>query len=476
MQLILIPIMGTGKIKAKDLRSINYKNDQSRSLAINIMTRHFKHASKDEKLRLLEEVKSNPEQYLEHETLAPLAKSFCEKIELRNFEEFDLLKESGMLNVFGQNEIEGSAIRQMELAMQLPISVQGALMPDAHHGYGLPIGGVLATRNAVIPYGVGLDIGCRMSLTICNLSPDYLKRNEYQVKVALKNYTHFGINGWLEFDQEHEVLDRPEFQETELLRKLHPKAVRQLGSSGTGNHFVEFGVVEIWECNAFQLPAGDYVEILSHSGSRGLGASIAQYYTQIAMNTCKLPKIAKHLAWLDLDSEPGQKYWRAMNLAGDYAKACHERIRINLSRALGIEVLMTIENHHNFAWCETASNGENIIIHRKGATPAGKGEPGIIPGNMIAPGYIVTGKGEEASLHSASHGAGRKMSRRKAAESITNSSLKKMLQGNGVSLIGGSPEESPLAYKDIDEVMNHQKMLVNTEGKFYPKIVRMHKE
>jgi tRNA-splicing ligase RtcB (3'-phosphate/5'-hydroxy nucleic acid ligase) len=468
--------MGSGKIKAKDLKSLNYINDQSRSIAINIMTRYFKHASKDEKLQLLEDVKSNPEQYLQHEALAPLAESFCKKAKIQCFEEFNLLKETGMLNVFGQNEIDSSAIRQMELAMQLPISVHGALMPDAHHGYGLPIGGVLATRNAIIPYGVGLDIGCRMSLTICNLSPDFLKRNEYQVKVALKDYTHFGINGWLEFDQEHEVLDRPEFQETELLRKLLPKAARQLGSSGTGNHFVEFGVVEMWEGNAFHLPAGDYVGILLHSGSRGLGASIAQHYTQVAMNTCKLPKFAQQLAWLDLGSEPGQEYWRAMNLAGDYAKACHERIRINLTKALKIEVLMTIENHHNFAWEDTLPNGENVIIHRKGATPAGKDEPGIIPGNMIDPGYIVTGKGEETSLSSASHGAGRKMSRKKAHESITNSSLKKMLQGKGVSLIGGSPEESPLAYKDIDEVMKHQKMLVNIEGKFCPKIVRMHKE
>jgi tRNA-splicing ligase RtcB len=476
MQAILISIMGSGKIKAKDLKLLNYINDQSRSLAINIMTKHFKHISKVEKIRLLEQIKNNPEQYLGHETLAPLASSFCEKVELKNFEEFNLLKESGMLNVFGQKQIENSAIQQMELAMQLPISLKGALMPDAHHGYGLPIGGVLATKNAVIPYGVGLDIGCRMSLAICNLNPEYLKRNEYQVKSALKEYTHFGINGWLEFEQEHEVLDRSEFQETDLLRKLHPKAVRQLGSSGTGNHFVEFGIVEMWEENAFNLPSGNYVGILSHSGSRGMGATIAQYYTQVAMNTCKLPKFAQQLAWLDLSSEAGQEYWRAMNLAGDYAKACHDRIRINLTRALGIEVLMTIENHHNFAWNETSPNGENIIIHRKGATPAKKGEPGIIPGNMIDPGYIVTGKGDEASLCSASHGAGRKMSRRKATESITNSSLKKMLQGKGISLIGGSPEESPLAYKDIDEVMNHQKMLVNTEGKFYPKIVRMHKE
>jgi tRNA-splicing ligase RtcB len=440
------------------------------------MTRDFKHVSKVEKLRLLEDIKSNPEQYLTHDTLAPLAASFCDKIELRDFEAFDLLKESGMFNIFGQKHIEMSAIKQMEMAMQLPISVKGALMPDAHNGYGLPIGGVLATKNAVIPYGVGLDIGCRMSLSICNIKPKYLKRYEYQVKMALKEYTHFGISGCLDFAQEHEVLDRPEFHKTELLRKLHSKAVRQLGSSGTGNHFVEFGIVEMQPDNAFDLEAGEYVGILSHSGSRGMGATIAQHYTQLAMKTCKLPKYAQQLAWLNLDSEPGEEYWRAMNLAGDYAKACHDRIRINLTKALGIEVLKIIENHHNFAWSETDANGDNLIVHRKGATPARKGEPGIIPGNMIDAGFIVTGKGEEASLNSASHGAGRKMSRRKANESITNSSLKKMLQSKGITLIGGSPEESPLAYKNIDEVMNHQKMLVNIEGKFYPKIVRMYKE
>ncbi|HEX3007356.1 MAG TPA: RtcB family protein [Bacteroidales bacterium] len=468
--------MGNGKIKVKDLKSIHYINDQSRSLAMNIMARHFKNVSKEEKIKVLREIKDNPSAYLEHEYLAPLALSFTERVELRTYEEFELVKSEGLLNIFGNKLIEQGAIRQMELAMQLPVSIQGALMPDAHHGYGLPIGGVLATKNAVIPYGVGLDIGCRMSLVICNAGTDYLKRHEYQLKKALKDYTHFGIEGHLEFSQEHEVLDRAEFQETALLRKLHPKAVKQLGSSGSGNHFVEFGIVEMLDDNAFGIPAGNYLGILAHSGSRGLGASVAQHYTQLAMKRCKLPKQAQHLAWFDLSSEPGQEYWRAMNLAGDYAMACHDRIRTNLTRALGLDVITTIGNHHNFAWSETSGNGDNMIIHRKGATPAAPGEPGIIPGNMMDPGYIVTGKGEKASLCSASHGSGRRLSRSQARETITNSSLRKMLSGRGITLIGGSPEESPLAYKDIDEVMNSQKMLVKTEGKFYPRIVRMNKE
>jgi tRNA-splicing ligase RtcB len=464
------------KIKGKDLKSISYVNDQSRSLAINIISKYYKHQSKEESLRLLTEVKNNPDSYLDHEYLSALANHFSNKVELKQFECFDLLEAAGALKIFGRKHIEFNAVKQMELAMQLPVSLQGALMPDAHEGYGLPIGGVLATKNAVIPYGVGLDIGCRMALTIFDAKPEYLKRYEYQVKQALLEKTHFGISGCLDFEQEHEVLDRHEFRELELLKTLHPKAIRQLGSSGTGNHFVEFGFVEMFENNALRIEQGTYVGLLSHSGSRGLGATIAQHYKQIAMERCKLPRNAQHLAWLDLNWAEGQEYWIAMNLAGDYSKACHERIRINLSKVLGLESIAIVENHHNFAWLEKAGDGSAMIIHRKGATPARKGEPGIIPGNMISAGYIVTGLGDELSLNSASHGAGRKFSRKYARESITNSDLKKMLKGSGITLIGGSNEEAPLAYKNIEEVMQSQQALVKTEGKFYPRIVRMHKE
>ncbi len=364
----------------------------------------------------------------------------------------------------------------METAMSLPISLQGALMPDAHTGYGLPIGGVLATDNAVIPYGVGVDIGCRMALSIFDLPENYLRQYHYQLKIALKEYTHFGMEGALAFDQEHEVLDRREFTETVLLKKLHGKAVRQLGSSGSGNHFVEFGIIELFEHNDLKLPAGKYVALLSHSGSRGLGASIAQHYTQIAMDVCKLPKHAQQLAWLDLNTEAGQEYWLSMNLAGDYAKACHDRIHINLSKALGIKAIANVENHHNFAWKEKNVEGKEIVVHRKGATPAHEGELGIIPGSMTQPGYLIKGKGVTASLHSASHGAGRRLSRKRAKDSITVSAFKKMIESAGVTLIGGSPEESPLAYKDLETVMMAQESLVEIQGKFAPKIVRMNKE
>lgn len=126
--------------------------------------------------------------------------------------------------------------------------------------------------------------------------------------------------------------------------------MRQLGSSGGGNHFVEFGEIALQADNVLNLPEGSYVALLSHSGSRGLGAAIAKHYSLLAREVCKLPREAQHFAWLSLDSEEGQEYWMSMNLAGDYARACHERIHLNLSKALGLKPVANVNNHHNFAW------------------------------------------------------------------------------------------------------------------------------
>ncbi|MGL5890269.1 MAG: RtcB family protein, partial [Bacteroidia bacterium] len=165
-------------------------------------------------------------------------------------------------------------------------------------------------------------------------------------------------------------------------------------------------------------------------------------------------------------------YWAAMNLAGDYAAACHHVIHESITREIDLQPLAVIENHHNFAWKEM-HNGREVIVHRKGATPAAKDEAGIIPGSMTAPGCIIRGLGDEASLNSASHGAGRLMSRSRAKESITKSAMDKLLQQHGVTLFGGGLDEAPQAYKDINEVMSAQQSLVEIVGKFQPRIVRM---
>ncbi|MFT3995624.1 MAG: RtcB family protein [Dysgonomonas sp.] len=463
-------------IQPKELSKLGYTNNIARSLAINTINKYCKHNTKEDIKTTLTDLLNNPGKYKNNEVWGKLAEHFSPTMEDKQFSVYNLLDEPLPFKTYGGKFIESIAKQQMELAMRLPITVGGALMPDAHAGYGLPIGGVLAVENAVIPYAVGVDIGCRMSLTVFDAKADFLKRYSHQIKEALKEYTHFGMDGGLPFAQEHQILDRSEFQLTPLLKMLHGKVVRQLGTSGGGNHFVEFGEIELIENNVMNLPAGNYVALLSHSGSRGMGAAIARQYSDIAREVCKLPREAQHFAWLGLDTEAGQEYWMSMNLAGDFAQACHERIHINLSKALGLKAIGNVNNHHNFAWREEITPNQYAIVHRKGATPAGKGVGGFIPGSMATPGYLVCGKGNTQSFYSASHGAGRAMSRSKAKDQFTNSALKKLLSQNGVTLIGGSVEEMPLAYKDIDRVMPAQESLVDIHGKFMPRIVRMNKE
>jgi tRNA-splicing ligase RtcB len=260
---------------------------------------------------------------------------------------------------------------------------------------------------------------------------------------------------------------------TPFIKQLQDKAASQLGSSGGGNHFVEFGIIEFENRDeALNVEKGRYVALLTHSGSRGLGATIAGHYTKLAKELCKLPKEAANLAYLDMNSEAGQEYWLAMNLAGDYASACHDIIHKKMVKAIGGNVLAKVENHHNFAWKEIW-NGEEVIVHRKGATPAGKGVMGIIPGSMTAPGFLVRGKGEEQAINSASHGAGRQMSRTQANKTITKAEMKAILKEHQVTLVGAGTDEAPMAYKDINMVMAAQTALVDVVAKFSPKMVRM---
>lgn len=374
--------------------------------------------------------------------------------------------------IFGESEIDQAAITQMEAAMRLPVSVAGALMPDAHPGYGLPIGGVLATVNAVIPYGVGVDIGCRMCLSAYPLPDTYLIKNKEKLQKILTDNTRFGRQAFKK-PMDHEVLEHRAFKEIAVLRNLKDKAAEQIGTSGSGNHFVEFGILELPDANEWNLPAGKYLAVLSHSGSRGLGAEIARHYTRIAKEIRGLKGEAGNLAWLDLDSAEGHEYWEAMNLAGMYASANHHQIHERISRDLGEQPLLRVENHHNFAWKEKLPDGSAVIIHRKGATPAAKGLLGVIPGSMTSPGFIVKGLGNAQSLESAAHGAGRKLSRSAAKKSFTPKMISDVLKQHGVDLIGGGMDEAPMAYKDIRQVMKHQRELVEIVGVFTPKIVRM---
>jgi len=364
----------------------------------------------------------------------------------------------------------------MERAVRLPVSVMGALMPDAHVGYGLPIGGVLATDNAVIPYAVGMDIACRMRMSVLPLPVSALEGERERLRAAIERETRFGVGAEFKQRRQHDVMDQ-DWGASPLTQRLKDKAWSQLGTSGSGNHFVEYGVLTVLR-EGMGVALGEYLALLSHSGSRGTGGQVATHYSQLAMRLHpELPHELSQLAWLDLDREAGQEYWAAMELMGRYAAANHELIHRHVCRALGVEPLTVIENHHNFAWREThalpGGQRREVIVHRKGATPAGRGALGVIPGSMGAPGYVVRGLGEPASLYSAAHGAGRRMSRKRAAQQYSWNDLKEVLRQRRVELISAGLDEVPMAYKDIEQVMAAQTDLVERIARFDPRLVKM---
>ena len=426
-------------------------------------------------LARLDDVRNEPGPFLADTVMADLARE-CIREFTKDEPPQNALREKALpFPVWGEENIDSGAIEQMDNAMRLPVSVAGALMPDAHIGYGLPIGGVLATENTVIPYAVGVDIACRMRLSLYEVSPYLLGQKKSLFENALWNETSFGMGAqWTGSKRaQHEVLDDDAWFATRQLKMLKDTAINQLGTSGTGNHFVEWGSFELHE-SLFGLEAGTYLALLSHSGSRGVGAKIATRYSKLAMEKHPdLNKRAKYLAWLSLDSEDGQEYWLSMELAGRFASANHYIIHHRVAKAVGLKEAAVVENHHNFAWHESLSDGRNVIVHRKGATPAGAGVLGVIPGSMGDAGYVVRGKGEENSLSSASHGAGRLMSRKAALNSISKSARDEYLKENNVTLLGGGLDESPQAYKRIEQVMTAQNNLVDVIGKFTPRIVRM---
>jgi tRNA-splicing ligase RtcB len=417
--------------------------------------------------KTLKRVVDHPHNFVKDEHFAELAQAILTTKPAVVFQERD---ESAPWRQWG-DDLEDEAVSQMRRACRLPISVRGALMPDAHTGYGLPIGGVLATRGTVIPYAVGVDIACRMKLTVLDMPVSALKDREDALTLALEKETSFGIGAHFPKRRDHAVMDE-DWNFVPVTKRGKDKAHSQLGSSGGGNHFAEFGELHVSE-SQLGLDPGRYLALLTHSGSRGVGMAVANHYSKLAMDLHpELPKDLQHLAWLDLDSELGQEYWEAMSLMGRYAAANHDCIHTEVARHLGVQVLADVENHHNFAWKEEHF-GEEVVVHRKGATPAGVGVLGIIPGSMASPAFVVRGLGEAESLRSASHGAGRVMSRTKALNTFNWDEVKEQLKQAGVTLLSSGLDEVPGVYKDIHDVMAAQNDLVEVLATFHPRLVKM---
>jgi tRNA-splicing ligase RtcB (3'-phosphate/5'-hydroxy nucleic acid ligase) len=218
----------------------------------------------------------------------------------------------------------------------------------------LPIGGVLATDNAVIPYAVGVDIACRMKLTVYDRKANTIAGQRDRLANVIESETRFGIGCQFKQRREHDVMDE-DWSVSPVTQRLRDKAWSQLGTSGSGNHFVEFGAFTLdpERGPALGLGPGEYLALLSHSGSRGTGAQVCDFYSKRAMaRQEQLPNELKRLAWLSLAEADGQEYWAAMNLMGHYAAANHALIHRHIARKLGLDPILDIENHHNFAWKE----------------------------------------------------------------------------------------------------------------------------
>lgn len=357
---------------------------------------------------------------------------------------------------FWLDDIEEGAAKQAEYLANLPFAFHHvAIMPDAHIGYAMPIGGVLATVGAIMPFAIGLDIGCGM----CAVETSLTERDQDRLKKVLghiRELVPIGFNHhkdrqkWDGFDKAPDV---------EIVQQELQSSQFQLGTLGGGNHFIEI-----------QQAQNGKVWLMLHSGSRNFGLKIANRYHEIAKDLCQkwysdIPSF--DLAFLPIGTEEAQNYIRAMDFALQFAAESRSRMMTAMQTSVdavfpGTQFSNAINVHHNYARMENHF-GKNVIVHRKGATSAQAGEAGIIPGSQGTASYIVRGLGNPESFASCSHGAGRKMGRKQACERLNLEEEIKKLDDLGVvhgMRVQGDLDEAAGAYKDIDTVMANQSDLV----------------
>ncbi len=384
------------------------------------------------------------------------------------------------------DKIEPDALKQARNLANLENAFHHiAIMPDAHVGYGMPIGGVLATIGTVVPNAVGVDIGCGMAAvktTVKTINEYTLKQITNKLrKIIPTGFTHHKqAQNWEGFDRAPDI---------PIIQQELASACKQIGTLGSGNHFIEILQEVSQEKNIW---------LMLHSGSRNFGYKVANVYHRKAKRFCeenniKLPD--HELAFLSLDTDLGQEYWQAMNYCLDFARANRhlmmgrlmkvwqevmggEFINYNeehnpqdlplppsLARRGSGEIYVSI--HHNYA-SQEKHFGKDVIMHRKGATQALAGQLGIVPGSMGTPSYIVEGLGNPESFMSCAHGAGRRMSRREANRKISKQAADKEIQGIVFTGWQGKYDEAPQVYKNINEVIRAQRDLAKPLVKLKP--------
>lgn len=350
--------------------------------------------------------------------------------------------------------IDEGALAQARNLANLPFAYKWiAIMPDCHEGYGMPIGGVLAADGMIVPNAVGVDIGCgmlaaRTSLHTLEKAALQQIRNRIKQDVPLGFEHHKTAQPWTGFDRAPDI---------PIIQQELDSARRQLGTLGSGNHFIEI-----------QQGSDGNIWVMIHSGSRNFGLKTATAYHHTARALCtrkgySLPD--QDLAFLPLDTREGMDYFTAMNYCCEFARANRARMMEQVMQILADETaanrLEEINIHHNYAALER-HYGREVMVHRKGATKASLNLPGIIPGSMGSNSYIVKGLGNPESFESCAHGAGRRMGRKQAQRSLDLAEEQKKMEGVAHDLrTRNSLDEAPGAYKDIDEVMRLQQDLVS---------------
>ena len=367
--------------------------------------------------------------------------------------------------------VEETAMQQIENLCSLPFLFHHlALMPDVHAGAGMPIGGVLACVNVVVPNAVGADIGCGMCAVKTNWRvediPADVLRN--QIVAGIRAAIPVGMN-WHQTPQDEGFMPQNhEVDKLQVVSQHYEAARQQIGTLGGGNHFIEL-----------QRDEQGSLWIMIHSGSRNLGKKVGDYYNKVAsaLNERWYSCVPKNinLPFLPVGTQEFSQYWKEMRYCVDFALANRrlmmQRIQEVLIAALpGIEFEPMINIAHNYAAWEN-HYGQNVIVHRKGATNASKGVTGIIPGSQGTASYIVEGLGNHESFNSCSHGAGRAMSRTQAENTLSLEDEIRKLDALGI--VHGITEQRDLqeassAYKDIDEVIHNELDLIAVKTRLLP--------
>ena len=387
-----------------------------------------------------------------------------------------------------ENCEEGAVQQAVNLAHHPALVHHVALMPDAHQGYGMPIGGVVAADNAVIPAAVGVDIGCGMIATETDVPAEAFAemsfRRAFQEKLKERIPVGEGVSHRVTQDWEG-------FEEytahNGMRSSLWPSKLDRmnLGTLGGGNHFIELQKATALDGSG-DPEGGAKVWLMIHSGSRNLGKRIEEHYHRIAARMCERfhsPLPDKDLAFLPIEEEPGHDYFTDMLFALRYAKENRRRMMEAMKATVaefvpGVDFIRTIDIHHNYAAFEEHF-GEKVCVHRKGATSAKLDEIGIIPGSMGTASYIVRGLGNPESFMSCSHGAGRRMSRIAASTTLTVEECDQAMDGivcerwhkyKGYGKAKGKLDlsEAPQAYKDIEDVIASELDLVEPLVRLVP--------